>query len=73
VAPVANQQDGHEADLLKDMKKNTYQINLGNKKDSFSLNDFIFALEESTKIFYLKDTTCISCDKDLEKKGKNFW
>ena len=51
----ANSQDGLEADLenlAQDMKQHIYQINLGNRKEEFRLNDIIFMLERPTKIQY---------------------
>ena len=70
---VSNNQDsGAEAEIILNMNKNTYQINLGNKKATFMLNDPIFLLEEQTKSVCFKDTKCISCDKDLERKNKHF-
>ena len=42
---IANEQDGHEMDLLKNMQRNTYQVNLGTRKELFNLNDIIFCLE----------------------------
>lgn len=70
---MSNNQDSAEAELIINMNKNTYQINLGNKKTTFMLNDPIFSLEDATKVQFLKDTKCKSCDKDLEKKNKNYW
>ena len=72
----ANSQDGLEADLESlalDMKRRTYQINLGNKKDTFRLNDIIFMLERPTKIMHTNDTQCISCDKKLTRKQITLW
>lgn len=70
---VGNNQDGAEADLLMNMGKNTYQINLGNKKATFALNDQIFLLREPTQAAFVKDVKCVSCDKDLDKKNKLLW
>ena len=70
---VSNNQDSAEAEMILNMNKNTYHINLGSKKTTFMLNDPIFALEEQMKSIYIKDTKCISCEKELEKKNKNFW
>ena len=68
----ANSQDGLEADLenlAQDMKQHIYQINLGNRKEEFRLNDIIFMLERPTKIQYIEDVACISCDKKLTRKN----
>jgi len=69
---ISNNQDGAEADLVMHMGKNTYQINLGNKKTTFALNDTIFSITEPTSTVYSTDLKCISCDKELEKKNKTF-
>lgn len=40
---VANEQEGLEMDLLRNMyENNKYQINFGNKRELFDVNDPIF-------------------------------
>ena len=70
---VANEQDGHEKDIQKDMMRNTYQINMGNKKVSFQLSEAIFSLEEPTRDDYREETQCYVCDKDLKRNHKHAW
>lgn len=68
---MANEQDCLEQDLAKDMIKNTYQINFGNKKEKFSLNDLIFKLERPTKDEFPNEMQCIVCDRELKKNHKH--
>ena len=62
-------------DLLRNMyEKNRYQINFGNKRELFDVNDNIFNLESQTRQIFPGDEKCVSCDKEV-KKGKNsiYW
>ena len=71
---VANEQEGLECDLMRNMyEKNKYQINFGNKRELFDVNDAIFTLESPTKQVYPSDDKCVSCDKEVAKNKKLFW
>ena len=61
-------------DLLRNMyEKNKYQINFGNKRELFDVNDPIFNLEGQTKQVFPANEKCISCDKEIGKNKKLFW
>ena len=61
-------------DLLRNMyEKNKYQINFGNKRELFDVNDGIFNLEGPTKQIFPGDEKCVSCDKEVSKSKKLYW
>ena len=60
-------------DLLRDMQRNRYQINHGNKKELFNLNDDIFKLDAPTLNTFPGDVTCVVCDKEVPRNKKHYW
>lgn len=54
-------------------ERNRYQINFGNKKELFDVNDPIFYLEGPKDVKFVGDDNCISCDKEIAKSKKLFW
>ena len=61
-------------DLLRNMyEKNKYQINFGNKRELFDVNDSIFNLEGPVDQIVPPNQKCVSCDKELGKNKKPHW
>ena len=58
-------------DLQRSGRRDTYKINIGNKKVTFQLNEKIFQLEQPSTYDYIQDTQCIVCDTKMGRSEIN--